>query len=88
MFAILTPALYILCLQIPSLVSANTPSLILYYIYYFKTILTPIGEELDQILVWQLLRSGSSKVNTVAVAVVVLDGDRGMFVGLELSCQC
>ena len=37
--------------------------------------LTPIGEGLDQILVWQLLGSGSSKVNTVAVAVVVLDGD-------------
>ena len=37
--------------------------------------LTPIGEGLDQILVWQLLRSGSSKVNTAAVAVVVLDGD-------------
>jgi len=27
--------------------------------------LTPIGEGLDQILVWQLLRSGSSKVWTV-----------------------
>jgi len=27
-------------------------------------ILTPIGEGLDQILIWQLQRSGLSKVNT------------------------
>jgi len=35
-------------------------------------ILTPIGEGLDQILGFELLRSGSSKANTAAVAVVVL----------------